>query len=263
MGLCTQTAGAVQTISIVDLPLDTSWNLVSSAVDPLVRAISTVQRPIAGEYFVIQGFDNGPQGRGALSYYPSLPPEINTLKTWDALHGYWIKSTFTGAVPPGDEEPVLSTLRLSGTRLAEDTPLALGVGWNLVSYLPQTSLPVTVALESIAGSYTVVQGFDQGALSFYPDLEPIFNTLLEMRPGLGYWVRTTQAVTLTYPITTTGTTTPTQVLTIPIRRAESDTSAGWAASRRRRPGWISTVRRCRPTAPGKRRTIAARCPPAR
>ena len=58
-GCAPQTAGAVRTISVLDLSLDTSWNLVSSAVDPLVHAVSTVQRPIAGEYFVIQGFDGG------------------------------------------------------------------------------------------------------------------------------------------------------------------------------------------------------------
>jgi hypothetical protein len=93
----------------------------------------------------------------------------------------------------------VATLRLNGVRLAEDTPLPLAVGWNLVSYLPQSTLPVTVALASIAGKYAVVQGFDRGALSFYPDLDPIFNTLLVMQPGLGYWIRATQAVTLTYP----------------------------------------------------------------
>jgi len=157
--------------------------------------VSTVQRPIAGKYFVIQGFD-----QGALSYYPSLPPQINTLKTVDAMHGYWIKTTVTTTVPPGDPDaPPVATLRLSGVRLAEDTPLPLDAGWNLVSYLPQSTLPVTVALASIAGKYAVVQGFDRGAQSFYPDLDPLFNTLLAMQPGLGYWIRTTQAVTLTYP----------------------------------------------------------------
>jgi hypothetical protein len=86
-----------------------------------------------------------------------------------------------------------------------DRPLPLAAIWNLVSYLPQTSLPVTVALESIAGKYAVVQGFDHGAQSFYPDLDPSFNTLQMMQPGMGYWIRATQTVTLIYPATITGT----------------------------------------------------------
>ena len=139
---------------------------------------------------------------GALTYYPSLPPEINTLKTWDALHGYGIKTTVTGTVPPGDEEPVVSTLRLSGIRLAEDTPLPLDAGWNLVSYLPQASLPVTQALAGIEGQYTAVHGFDGGALSFYPDLvDSGLNTLAVMEPGHGYWISTTTTVTLQYSTT--------------------------------------------------------------
>jgi subtilisin-like proprotein convertase family protein len=212
LALCRQPAAARQTLSIADLPLYQSWNLVSSAVNPFVPAISTVQRPIAGRYFVIQSFD-----AGAKSYYPSLPPEFNTLKTWDAAHGYWIKTTVTTTVPPGGDEPPVATLRLSGLRFAEDHPLPLAVGWNLVSYLPQTALPVTVALESIAGKYAVVQGFDHGAQSFYPDLDPLFNTLQVMQPGMGYWIRATQAVTLTYPssaISVTVTTAGTRLLSV-------------------------------------------------
>ncbi|MCX6033133.1 MAG: proprotein convertase P-domain-containing protein, partial [Chloroflexi bacterium] len=197
LALCRQPAAAHQALTIADAPLYLSWNLVSAAVNPFVPAISTVQRSIAGRYFVIQSFASG-----AKSYYPTLPPEFNTLTTWDAAHGYWIKAVSSGqATAAGlavDETPA-ATLRLVGARFAEDRPLPLAAGWNLVSYLPQTSLPVTVALESIAGQYTVVQGFDHGAQSFYPDLDPLFNTLQVMQPGLGYWIRATQAVTLTYP----------------------------------------------------------------
>jgi hypothetical protein len=133
---------------------------------------------------------------------------MNTLKTWDAAHGYWIKTITTtqAAAIAGvaqEQDETVATLRLVGQTVPVDRPLPLAAGWNLVSYLPQTALPVTVALQSIAGQYTVVQGFDHGAQSFYPDLDPIFNTLQTMRPGLGYWIRATQAVTLTYPVTDT------------------------------------------------------------
>jgi hypothetical protein len=168
---------------------------VSSPVIPFDPAISTVQRPIAGKYFVIQGFDEGAQ-----SYYPSLPPQVNTLKAWDVLHGYWIKAAQpAGAASMTAESPPVATLRLAGVRLTEDHPLALAAGWNLVSYLPRSSLPVTSALASIEGKYTAVQGFNLSAQSFYPDLDPGLNTLQMMRPGQGYWIRTTQAVTLAYP----------------------------------------------------------------
>jgi len=62
-------------------------------------------------------------------------------------------------------------------------------------------LSVTVALSGIAGSYTVVMGFDEGGLSYYPDLPPEFNTLHVMEPQHGYWIRTTEPVTLVYSTT--------------------------------------------------------------
>jgi subtilisin-like proprotein convertase family protein len=211
LALCSQAATAHQSLTIMDRSLYPAWNLVSSAVNPFNTAITAVQRPIVGHYFVIQSFESG-----AKSYYPSLPPEMNTLETWDAAHGYWIKTVVSGQATGGSgqaardgvsaDESLVATLRLVGTRFAEDHPLPLAAGWNLVSYLPQTSLPLTEALASIAGKYTVVQGFEAGALSVYPDLDPSFNTLQVMQPGLGYWIRTTQAVTLTYPSLATGAT---------------------------------------------------------
>jgi len=184
--LCTAPADVQQTVSVLDVPLVESWNLMSSYVAPLTPDITVVQRPISGTYFVIQGYDEA-----GLSYYPHLPPELNTLHDMDAEHGYWIRAN-AGMSP---------TWRIVGETLAEDAPLELAPNWNLVSYLPRTSLLVTQALAGIEGQYLAVQGFDQGALSFYPDLDPSFNTLTEMRPRFGYWIQTTETVTLQYATT--------------------------------------------------------------
>jgi len=88
-----------------------------------------------------------------------------------------------------------------GERLPEDHPLSLDAGWNLVSYLPHGSLPVSQALANIDGLYTAVLGFEGGAVSYYPDLDPSYNTLEWMRPGLGYWISMQQAATLQYSVT--------------------------------------------------------------
>ena len=44
-------------------------------------------------------------------------------------------------------------------------------------------------------------GFEGTALSYYPDLDPSYNTLRWMAPGYGYWISATQAITLQYPLT--------------------------------------------------------------
>jgi len=70
-----------------------------------------------------------------------------------------------------------------------------------VSYLPRQPLAVPDALQSIDGQYFAVLGFEQGALSYYPHLDPSFNTLSTMKPLYGYWIKMGQAGTLQYPIT--------------------------------------------------------------
>jgi len=47
-------------------------------------------------------------------------------------------------------------------------------------------------------------GYDQGALSYYPDIDPSFNTLHTMEPLYGYWIKMNQAGTLQYPTTSQG-----------------------------------------------------------
>ncbi|HSN78223.1 MAG TPA: CARDB domain-containing protein [Anaerolineae bacterium] len=181
--LCNEPQGTRRTITVVDRPLRAAWNLISFPVAPLPDEVATALRPIAGEYRVIQSYSQGWQ-----SYYPQTPPEPNTLESVDALHGYWIRAN----------DGISPTLRITGDRLAEDAPIELAAGWNLVSYLPQASLPVTRALAAIDGHYLAVHGFNQGAQAFYPDLNPSFNTLSTLDPLHGYWIQTTDAITLRY-----------------------------------------------------------------
>lgn len=92
-------------------------------------------------------------------------------------------------------------MRVVGSMSAEDRPIELDEKWNLVSYLPRQTLGITEALASIEGQYTAVLGFEQGALSYYPHLDPSINTLHTLKPLHGYWIKTTQADTLQYPVT--------------------------------------------------------------
>ncbi|MGQ9517809.1 MAG: hypothetical protein ACUVT1_11130 [Anaerolineae bacterium] len=166
------------------LPLRFGWNLISFDVMPLDTRIEAVLAPIAGRFSRVLGFSCT---AGAQSYYPSLPPGMNTLTTMDPYHGYWIYAT----------EPV--TLTVSGPEMPDSIPIRLCERWNLVSYLPDGPLPVLQALDSLEGQFRAVLGFDAGGLSYYPDLPPEMNTLQSLRPGLGYWIRMNQAGTLTYP----------------------------------------------------------------
>ena len=194
--LCRTPDSARFTLAQAALLLYPGWNLVSSPVEPSNPAIASVQRPIAGTYAAIFGYAKAP-----LWYYPS-GPDHGSLESIHAGLGYWIKETAAAPVPqPGDdpgEQPAVK-LSLAGQRPPQDGPLPLLAGWNLAGYLPQASLPVTGALQSIDGAYASVLGFSGTALSFYPDLAPEYNTLWRLAPGSGYWISATHAVTLHYP----------------------------------------------------------------
>ena len=97
---------------------------------------------------------------------------------------------------------------LVGHEVPEDQAVTLAAGWNLIGYLPHETLPVTLALEGIAGRYDAALGFAQTGLSYYPDLAASYNTLFDMVPASGYWIRANQAMTLHYPVTTMTATVP-------------------------------------------------------
>lgn len=164
------------------LPLRAGWNLVSlpyqlESDDPALALAS-----IGGLFSVVLGYD-----QGGLSYYPNLPPSMNTLQHLDPARGYWIKMALPG------------TLVINGERLADDHPIALLPGWNLLGYLPRGPRPVASALAPIDGKYSVVLGYDNGALSYYPGLPPEMNSLQELNIHHGYWVRMTEGASLTFP----------------------------------------------------------------
>lgn len=178
-------ATCVQEISI---SLCESWNLISFNIQPMsgtlpIAEVQDVLWSIDGYYQAVLGYD-----QGAKSYYPELPPEFNDLKELDYEHGYWIRMASA------------SNLTITGVSVTATHPIALNDGWNLVSYLPDDDITVADALASIEGKYTAVLGFHDGAAkSYYPQLPPQFNDLKCLRVNCGYWIRTTEAVTLTYP----------------------------------------------------------------
>ncbi len=165
------------------------WNFFSIDVTPPSSAIANVLSGIAGQYDIVLGFENGPSG-GGLTYDPDNPG-ASDLTTIDVMHGYWINITAAAT----------QTLTLDYEPARNDTAMTLYPGWNMVSYLPDVTMPVTEALASIAGEYEIVQGFDGTARTYMPG-SPEYSDLTELKPGFAYWIKikdNSGAVTLKYP----------------------------------------------------------------
>jgi hypothetical protein len=118
-------------------------------------------------------------------YNPAIPQAYNTLRVLSGGVGYYVRLT-------GD---TAAALLVEGAPLPVDTPLALVRGWNMVGYLPERSMPVAAALQSIAGKYSAVVSIDRTFDPVHPD----FSTLVDMEPGQGYLIYMVEPGTLKYP----------------------------------------------------------------
>lgn len=167
----TVTAGAATPLNVVfgelpsEISLSAGWNLISFNQVP---ASSAVQDVFAGVSGLLQVKNE------TLSYIPGLAAHFNTLGATSVGEGYWVNM----AAP--------ATLTLDGTPVdVSANPIDLHAGWNLVAYLPAEAKTVSAALASIS--------------SYLLEVDYLGANPATLEPGKGYWIRVSQACTLTYP----------------------------------------------------------------
>jgi hypothetical protein len=153
-----------------EIQLHTGWNLISWNV-ALSTDIESLIAPFRDRVDLILGFD-----RGALSYDPDLVP-FSTLHQVDHYHGYWFKMNSE------------ATLRVCGGYIEQfNNIIPIYPGWNLVGYWPDAAWSVQNALMTVMSNLQVAIGYDMGAQLYIPG-QGQYNTLTQLRPGFGYWIR--------------------------------------------------------------------------
>ncbi|OQY49185.1 MAG: hypothetical protein B6242_00040 [Anaerolineaceae bacterium 4572_78] len=170
------------------LNLTPGWNLFSLNIEPPSLAIVDVLQSIEGKYDVVLGYTSGMTG-GGLTYDPANP-DASDLTMIDNRDGYWIYIT----------ADTTQILRFEGVSVPASTEIILNEGWNLVSFLPEDEMAVSTALQSISGKYTLVQGFENGGLTYDPNNADL-SDLQTMKPGFGYWIKMDESATLIYDST--------------------------------------------------------------
>ena len=96
------------------------------------------------------------------------------------------------AIKVQDEVP--NTSQLSNSLCAR-SPIQLYTAWNLVAFMSSETMPVEDAMSSISGQYESVWTYDASKLEwlrYIVDGPDFLNNLVEMEPGWGYWIRTTE-----------------------------------------------------------------------
>ena len=167
--------------------LVTGWNLLSIPVQPTESAIEHVLRSISGNYSIVYAFDacQPDQNKRWQLYDPSNPPFANSLNEVLPMKGYWINMTAP------------DTLEVTGAELTNAT-IALCEEWNLVGHPFRQARALPDVLAPIEGRYTILYGYEAAQTSnpwqkYDPAGPPFANSLSQMAPGRGYWIRITEA----------------------------------------------------------------------
>jgi len=168
--------------------LGVGWNLISIPRVLNGSAPEVVLASIAGKYDLVYAWDASDPADPWKSYMPGLGGDLTYISR---NMGLWVRMTQAGTLTVEGEMPTT-------------TSIPLYAGWNLIGYPAGVARPVPDALASIAGKYTLVFEYDASApdapwRSYSPQVPDFANTLAEMRPGFGYWVKATQDCTLTVP----------------------------------------------------------------
>ena len=166
--------------NIIELPLtlNAGWNQVSFNVGLDNLNIRTVLGDVINNVALVQG--NGK------SFNPSWSDAINTLTAFDNTSGFWVKMNSA------------SSITLTGTTLdLASNAITLKAGWNNIGYTPATAgLIRTVLATALADGK--IERIINASGNFAPSTPDVFNSLKEMKPGAGYWVKATADTTITF-----------------------------------------------------------------
>ena len=149
-------------------------------LEPGDTSIETVLDSIVDKYESVWAYING-QWK---SYDPNQP-FFSDLTAMQTGIGYWIKMKEA------------AELTISGSGPSANT--SLSDGWNLVGFKGSEVKDVETALASIAGKYVSVWAYINGQWKSYDPNQPFFSGLTTMTPGVGYWIKTSEACTWSLP----------------------------------------------------------------
>jgi hypothetical protein len=171
----------------ISISLGDGWNLVSIPIHPDSTAIADALASIVGSYSDVRLYDGCDPAEPWKIYDPSAPAVVNDLTAIDETMALWIKMTVTDTLVVTGTEPVSTTIPLC-------------TGWNLVGYPSRQERDIAELLDSYVEAYTLVNAYKVAEpppwKRFDPNAPPYANTLNEMQPGFGYWIKVNQDIDL-------------------------------------------------------------------
>lgn len=187
-GVAVSEAATLVVLRVHEIPLAAGWNLISLPLRPVETDLSAVLAGVEGQYTLVYAWSGG----GWLHHDPAATPP-GDLTHLDETHGFWI------------EMNAPATLRVVGRAPTGPVPVPLAAGWSLCGYAARTprALPGALADHGAGDALELVYAHVAGETDPWRRHDPRApawsNTLPEMAPGSGYWVRVASPVTWTLP----------------------------------------------------------------
>jgi hypothetical protein len=182
----TVTATFIQNLHSISLY--TGWNLVSFNLHPTDTAITSVLSSISGNYDLVYAWDaTGAHSSSGnwMMYDPDVPPFVNSLADLDETMGFWINMTSADTLDITGTVPVATSINLSTN----------AGGWNLIAYPSgvNRAMPAALSDNGIGTDFSLVYAYHANVSSpwmlFDLGAPPFVNSLTELAPGWGYWVK--------------------------------------------------------------------------
>jgi len=162
-----------------NLNLYNGWNLISIPLMPEDTSITSLLSSINGNYSIVWAY-NASDTIDHWKKYDPVAPFGNDLTSVVPGEGYWIMMTNNDTLP------------ITGTA---PESIDLKNGWNLIGYNSLVSQPITDALFSIDGNYSIVWAYNASDSTDhwkkYDPGAPFGNDLSMMEPGKGFWIMMT------------------------------------------------------------------------
>ena len=172
----------IQTYYTFTLELKQGWNLISLPLQPADTAIATVLSGISGKYGIVWEF----VPPSVWKSYDPQDPQYSEFQSLVSGKGYWIK--------------MKDDASLSITGSLPSKTINLQQGWNLIGYNSTIESAVATVLSGISGKYGIVWEFVPPSVwKSYDPQDPEYSELQSLKPGKGYWIKTTQPITLQFP----------------------------------------------------------------
>lgn len=187
----------IATQIVHSITLSSGWNLVSFNVVPLDSDTADILADLNTNYDLVYAWDasGASAASGNWLKYDRLNPVSSSLLTLDQTMGFWIRMTLA------------DTLDVYGSAYPTSTAITLSTaagGWNLVGFPAKVAATMPTPLSDIATSYSLVYGYRATDATdpweLYDPAAPAYvNDMIEMVPGMGYWIKVTEAATWTVP----------------------------------------------------------------